>query len=163
MKIDTGQALSLERTYDLELVRSLATHPRVWEGITDDDCPPREEWRPSENPSVVYLLALIGADPVGYWMLVPHASYLWECHTVLTPAAWGLIARELADAAIRWVWHNTPARRIITHVPEYNRVALRFALVNGFVEYGRNPNSFMKHGKTWTVIELGIDKPCQQP
>jgi RimJ/RimL family protein N-acetyltransferase len=153
------RVLEVEPTRNYGLIRQLgSSHPRVFDAITDDDSPAREHWTPIEHPALVYLLALQGREPVGYWMLHPHASYLWECHTVLLPRVWGQKARTLARLGLEWLWANTPARRVFTVVPEFNQTALRFALDCGFEQYGKQPDAFLKRGRLWPVIYLGVSK-----
>ena len=158
--------ITVERTFDYSLVREVMTHPKVWPHVTDDGSPPKEAFRLIESDYVIYLLAKDGDEVLGVWVLVPHNTVCYEVHTCMLPSAWGARAREAALIAIQFVWGCSSCARLVTNVPEYNRLALRFAKAAGMTEFGRNPRSFLKDGKLWDQIMLGISKgesePCQQ-
>src|SRR3954469_1709775 len=123
--------LTFERTEDLELVRSILTHPRIYPWITDDACPPAAEFYPLDHPAVWYVLVreqLCGAArELGLLMFVPQGAACWEGHTCLLPIAWGRRAAAAAAGAAEWIFEQTSCSRIVTTVPAYNRLALRFA------------------------------------
>lgn len=150
--------LSVAPTVDYELIRGIATHPKIFSRISDDDTPLREEWSPMQHPALTYLLASDEEGPCGYWMLQPHASYLLEVHTVLLPRVWGPKAIDLARIAIQWVWANTKTQRMFTLVPEFNRVALKFAEASGFKVFGDQPGAYLKNGKLHSIVYLGLSK-----
>lgn len=156
--MDMHNALTFERTSDFDLVRSIMTHPRVYPHITDDGCPPVEEFHPSEDRMLWYILVRNAGKPVGLWLFVPTNAVCWEVHTCLLPEAWGDVGREAAKRMAEWIWQYTACRRIITNVPECNRLALRFAKAAGMLEFGRNEASFLKNGRLHAQIMLGLTK-----
>ena len=95
-------------------------------------------------------------------MLHPHNAICWEIHTCLLPNAWGERGRRAARLLPEWIWQHTPCRRIITNVPDNNRLALRFALAAGMTEIGVNAASFLKNGKLRDQTLLGIS-PQSRP
>lgn len=153
--------IRFERSFDYELIRRIITHDKIWPHISDDGSPAPDEYQPVESEAVWYVLAFDDLEILGLWMLHPHNSICWEIHTCLLPSAWGeraLIAgRMLPD----WIWEHTPCRRIITNVPAYNRVALAYAKRTGMQEYGVNPASFLRAGKLWDQVLLGISPPSR--
>ena len=50
----------------------------------------------------------------------------------------------------------------MTHVPINNRLALRFALEAQMQIYGVNQKSWLKAGKLWDQICLGISAPLRE-
>jgi RimJ/RimL family protein N-acetyltransferase len=148
-----------ERTGDLELVRRILTHPRIWRHISDDGSPPPEEFRPPEHPSIWYVLVWDGEELLGLWMLVPHNTVCWEIHTALLPQAWGERARRAARECVAWIWRETPCQRLITAVPASNRLALRFAERAGMRVWGVNEKSFLRGGRLEDQIMLGLSRP----
>ncbi|MDM7995639.1 MAG: GNAT family protein [Acidobacteriota bacterium] len=151
--------IEFERTYDSELVKRIMTHPRVYPSISDDFCPEASDFEPNMHPSIWYVLARDGEQLLGLWMFVPQNAICWEVHTCLLPEAWGRRALEAVMALHDWVWQNTPCLRVITNVPRYNTLALRFAQKAGLGIFGKNWSSFMKHGVLHDQIMLGISKP----
>lgn len=142
----------------MSLVRSVLTHPRVYPHITDDSSPAADEFCPHEHPSIVYLHAQDEGGTLGVFMLIPLSMVCYQVHTCMLPRAWGAPARECARLGTRWMFDHGPCRRIVTNVPEYNRVAERFARACGMAEYGRNLKSFQKDGVLYDEILLGISK-----
>jgi RimJ/RimL family protein N-acetyltransferase len=147
-----------ERTHDMALAREILTHPRIYPHITDDGCPVAERFIPPDDPRVWYLLVRRNGQCVGLFALHPQNAICYEVHTCLLPCCWGPQAVELAVAAREWIWRNTPARRLVTNVPTYNQLALRFALKAGMALYGCNPASFLKNGKLYAQHMLGVSK-----
>ncbi len=150
--------MTFERTQDLVLVREVLTHPRIYRAMTDDSCPPREQYEPLEHPAVWYVRVREADELLGLFVFVPQTGICFEVHTCLLPEAWGEKAREACRGVREWMWRNSPCRRIVTSVPAYNRLALKLSLDAGLEQYGVNPRAFQKGGKLWDVHLLGISK-----
>jgi RimJ/RimL family protein N-acetyltransferase len=157
--------ISIERTTNMDRVKAIITHPKVYPYVTDDASPKAEDYQPVDHPLVVYALATDGDEVLGVWTLVPQNAICWEVHTSLLPCSYGQRSRDAAKIMLEWLWANTPCLRVITNVPRYNRVAYRFAKDAGLKEFGVNEKSFLKGGNLHDQIMLGISKeesePCQ--
>jgi RimJ/RimL family protein N-acetyltransferase len=170
--------IRFERSFDYSLIREILTHPQVYPHISDDGSPPADEFQPLQSDAVWYIVVRDGEEVLGLWMLHPHNSICWEIHTALLPSAWGERARLAAGMLGQWIWAHTPCRRVITNVPDNNRLARRFALAAGMTEFGVNRASFLKNGQLRDQTLLGIsprwreeasgsigkgEEVCQQP
>ena len=159
--------ITFERTTDYDTIRAVLTHKRVYPKISDDNSPAAEDYYPIEHESIWYVLARDynyidnDSDLLGVWLLVPQNSVCWEVHTALLPCAWGDIGLEAAKLLPGWIWQRTPCRRIITNVPANNRLALHFAWKAGMRVFGTNEKSWLKDGKLWDQIMLGISAPSE--
>lgn len=153
--------ISFERTFDYNLVWAIATHPKVYPHVSDDFSPKPEDYKPPESDSILYLLCKDGDEVLGMWTLIPENGICWQVHTCLLPNAYGPRAAKAVKLATEWVWRETQCLRIVTNVPEYNRLALMFALKAGMTRYGINPKSFMKDGHLHDQVLLGITKPSE--
>jgi hypothetical protein len=160
--------IRFERTTDMDLVRSIITAPSIWPHVSDDGSGAPEDYRPVDHPAILYVLAWDRNELLGLFMFAPENSITLDVHTCLLPAAvfpppdaQDAPSRSSAAArgVIQWIWANTPCRRIVTRVPAPNRLALRFARNAGMMEYGRNERSWLKGGKVYDQILLGISKP----
>ncbi len=149
----------------MALVRCIITHPRIWPSASDDFCGEPDNFTPVDNPSIMYMLVYDDETLMGMWMFVPQNGICFEAHTCLLPQAYGEFAVSAAIRMTAWIWENTPAKRIVTTVPSFNRLALRLAQKAGMTQYGINPASYSKNGKLWGQILLGISKEeaCPQP
>lgn len=149
--------ITVERTFDFELVKSYITHPRVYEHVSDDSCPPASEFQPCESGMVIYALVRFDGEPAGVFMLVTENAVTLQVHTCLGPNAWGKSV-EAAKAAAEWVFSTTKFLRLNTQVPVCNKLAERLALKAGMTQYGLCPKSFLKNGRLWDIGLYGMSK-----
>jgi RimJ/RimL family protein N-acetyltransferase len=158
--------LSFERTHDMDLVKRIMSHRKVYPHVSDDGCPAREEFVPIAHPAIWYVSVLDDGGVIGLFVFSPQNTVCWEVHTCLLPTAWGGRATEAARGVIEWIWANTPCRRIVTTVPANNRLALHLAERAGLEQFGVNAESWLKKGKLHGQILLGISREktqqCQQ-
>lgn len=152
--------VTLSQTNDWELIKKIITDPCVYPHVSDDAAPTPETFYPA--PGLLYIL--VSTDkPVGLFACACSAAQA-EIHTCLLPECYGEAAAEAANSVARWIWDHTKLNRIITNVPEYNRLALRFAKKAGMTEFGVNEKSYLKRGQFHDQIMLGLTRPeitCQ--
>lgn len=153
--------MNLARTHDTDLVLSILSHPKIWPHIHDDG---NKEAIAVDVPALHWMLVSDG-EPAGVFLVHAHNSICFEVHTCLLPRTWGAQAAEAAQMLLRWAFEETNCQKMITNVPAYNRLALRFAKESGMTQEGVNRASFLKNGKLEDQIMLGITKKewlCQQ-
>lgn len=146
--------IKIDRTHDMEMVRSILLHPAIWPHIHDDNA---NECNPLDHEGLFWMLAA-DAEPAGVFLLHAHNSVCYEVHTCLLPRVWGDRAVEAAKACRAWMFQNTGCRKLITNVPAYNVLALRFAKRCGFKPEGVNRASFLKNGELQDQHVLGLTK-----
>lgn len=154
----------LSRTHDMALVEVIVRNPAIWPHIHDDGTP--EDWVPVDHDGFYWMLVTLPDGQTGGVFLV-HAvnSHCYEMHTCLLPEAWGALAYEAGQKLAAWVFAELDCHKLITNVPAYNRLALRFAKRGGMQQEGINRASFMRNGVMVDQIMLGITKEeliCQQ-
>lgn len=155
--------IAFERSFDYGLIRALMTFaPAIYDKISDDFSPPRDQFRPHEHDSLWYVIVRDGREVLGLWMFVPQNAVTWEVHTILLPCAWGARGIQAALELPDWIWEHTTCRRIVTHVPVNNRLALKFANEARMVKYGVNERSYLKGGRLLDQICLGISAPAEE-
>lgn len=152
--------MTFERTHDAALIRRVLTDPSVYGKISDDGCPPPSEFEVKDTQAACYVSVYEADELLGLFLLVPQNAVCWEIHTCLLPSAYGSLARRAAEGILDWTWTNTPCQRIVTNVPAYNRLALRFAEGAGLTQFGLNPCSYLKGGELFDQILLGISRPA---
>lgn len=151
--------ITFERSFNYGLIRAILTHKAIWPHISDDSSPAADDYRPIESEAFWYVLVRDCDEVLGLFLFAPQNGVCWEVHTALLPHAWGDRAMQAALELPEWIWENTPCRRIVTNVPEYNKLALNFALDAGMRPYGRNEKSWLKGGRLWDQVCLGISAP----
>jgi RimJ/RimL family protein N-acetyltransferase len=150
-------SVTIARTSDMALVRSILTWPSLYDWHSDDGSPAREDYDPPQSDAIWYILARDRAVILGIWMLVPQNAIEYEVHTCLLPGHGYKRGRAAAKEAIAWAFANVPhCRRLITKVPAYNRLAYRFAIDAGFELIGIDKQSFLKRGNLLDQAILGL-------
>ena len=147
----------IEPLRDLELIRSALLHPRVFPHIKDDATPAAADLR-IELDGPLYLGCFAGQEFLGLFVVHQHNAVLHEIHTCLLPKAWGGRAVHCATAVIKWLFEQTPCRRLITNIPADNTLATRLATHAGMTPFGTNPKSIMRGGALVDQLMLGISK-----
>src|SRR5581483_3651266 len=118
----TGAGVRFERSTDVALIRQIITHPKIYPWLGDDGMPPAAQFQPVDHPEIHYMLVWDGSELLGLFEFRPKNSVTWEAHTCLLPNAWGARAVTAAREMARWTFDNTSCERIVTAVPEYNRL-----------------------------------------
>lgn len=150
--------IRFERTKDYALVRKVITDPKIYPAVSDDGSPAAESFQPIQSDVLWYITVWEGQQLCGLFMFAPLNSATFEIHTCLLPWTWGAKAAQISHEIHGWAWKNLPCHRIITNVPAYNRLALRFARCAGMKEFGVNPRSYLKNGKLYDQIMLGSSR-----
>ena len=146
-------------TNDLELIEKTMKHPSVFSKITDDQSAAHpEEWKPELDDEVTYLAVKEESIFLGIFVIVSKGDICSDIHSCLLPAAYGEKAIEALSAAIRWVWINTPCRRLIASIPDDNPLAYKLAKNVGMEDFGVNPNCIMRGGRLRSMKLVGISK-----
>ena len=151
--------MTFERSDNLDIIKSVVTHKNVYPAVSDDFSPEPQDWEPIDPRVAWYVVVKDGETLLGLWALIPVSKILWQIHTCLLPVAYGERARAAAKELGPWIWDHMPCMRVITEVPAYNRLALRFAKEAGMTQFGLNPKSYQKFGQLHDVALLGVSRP----
>jgi len=153
--------MQIRRTHDMSVVQPILAHPSIFPHIHDDGF---TEAAPIDHEGLYWLL--VEEDkPLGVFLVHAHNTACYEVHTCLLPETWGRSSLEAAQLVGRWIFENTPCQKLITHVPESNRLAKKFAIRSGFTLEGINRASFLRDGVLLDQFLFGITKQefvCQQ-
>lgn len=148
--------MRFELTEDLCAVKYILTHPKVYSHLVDDFAPPAGEFKPRGDIWNVLIYSNSGAL-LGLFCCWPVNTVLWEIHVALLPEGLG---RDTHKRFLEWFWPRTDCQRLMTSVPEFNRLAVRFAISAGFSQFGINEQAFQKDKKLHNVVMLGINRPA---
>ena len=151
--------INLERTVDREIIKAITTDPRIWDAISEDGSPKREEYEPPVD-GAVYVLVRADGEPRGLFVLVPHSAIRWEVHTLLLPELSPWRKLEAAARCREWVFANTPCESLYTEIPEFNSAAYGFAIAAGMKEFGREKRAFLKNNRLYDIAWLAIHRPA---
>lgn len=147
--------MKILRTIDEEYVARC--YASAWKYIVDDFSMEQSLFFPDMSDKNYWLTAHHEEEELGVFLGRPISPILYETHIVLLPCARGLAAKA-ARHAVRWMFENTQCERLIGCVPVYNKLAINVAHNAGFEDFGINEKSFMKNGKLWDQVFLGISR-----
>ncbi|MCM2348343.1 MAG: GNAT family N-acetyltransferase [Acidovorax soli] len=150
--------MQAQRTTDMELVRTIITHPKIYPWVTDDEAPRAKDFvpLPADEDRVLYVLVNDG-QARGIFAFYQQNAATTEAHTCVLPEMWGR-THLAARAAIAWTFENTAFHRITTSVPQDNPLAGRLARRAGMTHYGHNPSSFLRNGALLGMDLFGISR-----
>lgn len=137
------------RTTDADYIRSVITHPRVWTRVAEDG-QAASDYEPLIHPSVFYLKA-----PGGFCSFKPMSSVAWGMHAAFLPGAPEIEAS--VRSAIRWMFDNTPAQKLVAMPPAFNWHAAALARKVGFKDEGRITQAVRWRGRLHDMLILGIE------
>ena len=120
-----GERLRVELSQDYEAIKSVLTHPAIWEDIGGEGDP--SDW---EVPAgALYLLGSVAGAPMGVFVLHGDADSM-ECHVQVLPqyrkehaVSFG---KRVVDLSSRYT------RRLTAEIPKQFPTVHRFAMANGF-------------------------------
>lgn len=153
-----ADGIDIQRTRNLALIHSLSTDPSIFPHITDDYHPNSDQWTPSDNENVIYLVGTDLHGPFGFAVFIPQTWACWQAHIGFLPRSYGGPALQAFREMLGWMWANTKAARIVGEICVENRRAIAFVERAGFERYGLNPKSILRGGELRDQVCLGISK-----
>lgn len=147
--------MTIERTFDTELVRSILSNSRLKLRIGA----PVEAFDPSSQKDIYYLSCVNGNDVLG--LVVFHPFNTIDCcqgHVNYLPKYWGSALHEYTKLAIKWLFDNTHFIKIVALIPDYYPLVLKHALASGMQKEGYLQNSVISNGKPDNMTLLGVDR-----
>ncbi|PXX41660.1 GNAT family N-acetyltransferase [Undibacterium pigrum] len=152
---DKGAEMKLQRTHDMKTVKEILSHPAIFPHIHEDGL---KEIEPPDSEEFHWILISDQEGAAGVYMVHYHNQSCVEMHTCLLPRIWGAKANDSVKLLSEYLFHQLGVRKVITNVPAYNKLALRFAKTNGMKIEGINRESYLKDGKLIDQIMLGMTR-----
>jgi hypothetical protein len=143
---------------DAELVRQTLTRPEIWDSMADDGAMPPECFQPQLGGSAIYLGAWDDDEYLGLFQIYLQNHICCNADVSMLPTCGGFRALKAYKMGCEWLWQNTNFRRIVSINPSCNKLGLKFAKLAGFVEFGLNPNAWLKNGQLFDLVLLGVDR-----
>lgn len=157
-----GRDLSIERTTDAELIRSIIGLPEVRSLIMESD-----EVPVPQHEDIYYLAVKesIFADGsvedrlVGIVAFMPVNSITWNPHIAILPMRQNSgIGTQAMQEAMSWMFENTSCLKLVAHPPVFKASMIRVFEKCGFAIEGMSPDSFPWHGKLYDRLLMGISR-----
>ncbi len=151
--------IRIERTHDMDLVRRIYVHPKIYGKMTDDLCPPPEALTIPENSSQYFLIAYNDKDEaMGVICYQPHNHVLYQIHIAILPEFWGNDnAVNAVKASFDWMVKNTSCRVVLSITPRPYSLAIRLAKKVGAELQGVLKHSILLKGHLEDQIIYGVN------
>ena len=151
--------LTIEKTEDMDIVKQIMTHPKIYPNISDDYSVSADKFVPPENKNIWYLLVKNDGVSVGLFLGVPKNSVCMEVHHYLLPELWGKQTLKAAQMALNYLWEHSMCQCVIGFTPLYNKLAVRYAIGVGFTLLGNLPSSYLKNNELWAQAIFYMERP----
>lgn len=146
---------------DVEFIKMVYTEKDILPLISDDG---NSEIKDIELEAVIMaspiytLIPSLDGIRIGVFLLHPWNFITYELHTVILPAYRGEFAVEAARLMGKFMFTETPCRKMVTHVPKSNYPAKVLAKKCGMILEGINRYSYLKNGQLHDQYLFGITK-----
>lgn len=150
--------MKIERTEDMDLVRSIYVHPKIYGKMTDDFCPPAENLKMQNNSSHYFLIPYSDENEImGVICFQPHNHILYQIHIAMLPKFWGRgVAESAVNESFNWMEKNTSCRVVISITPKPYLLAIRLAKKVGAELMGILKHSIMLKGQLEDQLIYGV-------
>lgn len=155
--------VTLEPCADFDILNAIVREESVYRACSDDFAPDAQAFDLT-GAGMLFVLVRAGGMIAGFYALHFHSAIMAEIHTCILPRFRGDTAARAARKIIAWVFEQTQCLKLITLVPECNKVAAAYARRAGLVDEGLLTKSFLKGGVLHDQLLLAICKenaPCQ--
>lgn len=150
-------SVTISRSRDYALLNRIATSEKIYRATSDDGSPLPGRWRVAEREDCIYFLATKGEHILGFCAFYPLNAVTYESHLCFLSR--GPVNELCYREMLSWMWANSKAQRIIGAIPEYNHLAIAFCKRIGFERFGWNRDSWLKDGKLYAQVWMGISRP----
>lgn len=137
-----GACLVIEESKSVADIESVMKHPAIYDRITDDDCPPSEEWNLNES-SGSFLVGYVDDRPIA--VMAFHQDGEWFCHIQVIPE-FREYADEFARRSLDWFFENMGLNVLFAKIPENYPNVIKFAQKFGFELDSMFPIKHIKNG-----------------
>jgi RimJ/RimL family protein N-acetyltransferase len=147
--------VTIERTSDIDMIKSIVSHNDIYPFISDDYSPLATDYEPIIDDSIYWLLIKNSGVLCGLFMIHQSNGITCELHTCVLPECRGSKTTLYTKKLFDWIFENTQFKKVITHVPSFNSAALLLAEKSGMTREGINRLSFLKTGQIYDQFLLG--------
>jgi hypothetical protein len=125
--------MRIERTFDVELIKSVLCHPVIWPCIAPDWADASEFEPPIDDDT--YYLAAHDPELTGLFIYHPAGDGVMKTHHQVLPEYRGNKSIEYSFASASWIFENTGTQRLICSIPKKYENVIAHAKKGGFSDW----------------------------
>jgi RimJ/RimL family protein N-acetyltransferase len=142
------------RCYDVDVIKYVLTEKDIYERIREDGWPDSSFYQP-DIVNCVYIIGIVGSEPMGIATVCPINNVSCECHFSVLPGFRKVYAHEFAKKAIEWTF-EAGFHKIVAQIPFIYPKVKNFCVKTGFQVEGINRKSILKNGEIHDQWYLGL-------
>ena len=152
--------VSIEQTWDENLIYSILKDPDIWADISDDYSDIAKFQIDPKLDGYYFLAVWSGMTCIGLYILHPFNNVTLEIHANILPAHREKCAKDSAKAVLQWIDEYIPERyqKLIARIPECYPHVYHFTLNNGFNDEGRLVKAYQEDGELYDIHILGLER-----
>lgn len=150
--------ISIERTFDKDLIRLILTDKRIWDSIAEDG---QEAGLFEVDLNKNMFLAVNSGDVcIGIYILHVFNGCTLQIHANLLPEYRKAFATESGEKMLDWFRDNGPKQyeKLIAYIPEIYPHVYHFTMNRGFNDEGRLTKAHRKNGELHDIHILGLER-----
>lgn len=149
--------LTIERTEDLELIKSVIADPVIWETVAEDGMN-YDNFEPNVM-SEAWLVIRSGNEIIALFNIHSHGAITAEIHAHVLPKHRKEFSRDAGDICLQWFYDEFPEyEKLIAQIPVIYENVERFTVSYGFKHEGLNRKCYLKNGEIIDKWLLGITR-----
>ena len=149
--------VTIQRTYDPELIGSVIFHPEIFATIGEDDAE-MLDWFPDVETEA-WLEVVIGNELIGVYNITAVNHICAEIHAQILPEHRKMHSKESGRLALKWIIDNEPQyQKVIANIPTLFPNVIKFTMNCCFQYEGTNRLAYLKNDELHDIIMLGITK-----
>lgn len=151
--------IRFEPTKNRRLIKEIVISPEIWPHVIDDSLTDPDLFNvPIDDRQFIWVVVYEEDIVLGMFMVQRINFVTYEVHTMLLKAAHGM-SFTIGHGALHWAFENIDnCKRIITQVPEFNKLADRLCRTLKLEFIGVNRKSYQMKGQLYDVKWYGISK-----
>ena len=131
----------VKKTTNADDIKAILCQGAIYECITDDECPPVEEFEPPTDQDYLYVGGYVNGEIIA--IMVYH-EYMDgnECHIQVLPEHRKQYAKDFAEQALSF----RGTLPLYAEIPDLYKNVLNFACSFGFKVISKRDNDYVKNG-----------------
>lgn len=149
--------ITVERTFDTEIIRSIMTRDDIWSTVAEDG--QHKEGFNSDPVVDCWLLIKSNGEIVGLYKLHTENCVTLQIHAQVLPEHRKAYSNDTGTSVLQWIYDNAEEyKKVIACVPVIYRNVKDFTCSFGFLVEGTNRKSYLKDGELHDQWNLGITR-----
>ena len=146
--------------FDIPIADAVIRHPEVYRMYPIDDMPEDSERYSCARAVIDSPPTYVLMDDTNRFVAIINnlTTSMWCGHYYAHPSVRGRQSVQIGKAMIRWMFDNTPCRKLIGFTPSEHERAMSFNLKCGFKKEYEIENAYVSNGESKNAHMVSISK-----